>query len=141
MALAVQTVPNVVTRCPFCLASQGLREMCFFTDNGKLSARRRCKRCKKTMSAESAIVFLKGSREYGLWVGAYAWSGFWHKIDHDDYMKQIEFLKEIKQLNTFEFWKAYREVKPKVETEEDRDRRIAKQYEEYESSFEEEATA
>ncbi|HKT21540.1 MAG TPA: hypothetical protein VJR06_02810 [Nitrososphaerales archaeon] len=110
-ALALQSVPDVSTRCPFCLTQQGLRSMCFALPDGTLSKRRRCRNCHKEMQATSATVFMHGEKEYGTWVATYP--RFWMVVNHDRFMEALQSLKELHQWKVWEFWDAYRAIRPK----------------------------
>lgn len=114
---ALLQVPNVDTRCPFCLHRQTTRQMCFFLSDGKLSAMRKCVSCGKTMQASSAVAFLRGAAEYGRWVASYP--RFWQSVNHDALMEALQSLKELKLLDVYDFWRAYREVKPKPRLDKD----------------------
>jgi hypothetical protein len=116
---ALLQVPNLPTRCPFCLQAQTVRQMCFFLANGKLSMMRRCvnSRCNKQMQASSAVVFMRGAEEYGKWVATYP--RFWQSINHEKFMEALQSLKDLGKLDVFEFWRAYREIRPKPKLDKD----------------------
>src|SRR5882762_9772156 len=119
---AVSTVEDVLTRCPFCLKSQNLREMLFANTDGTLARMRKCKWCHRKMQAYSATVFLRGEEAYAQFVATYPL--WWMNIDHDDWMKAIEQLKEQKLFQPWVFWVSYRKIRPKPE---DRERLAAEE--------------
>lgn len=109
----IKNQENAYTRCPYCLHPQNTRDMVQFLPDGRASSARKCINCHVTMTKLASTIFLRGGREYGIWVGNESSNGFWKIINHDEWNKQFEFLVQAERINPKQFWGAYREIRPK----------------------------
>lgn len=142
IAVLQEQVPDLLTRCPFCLRSQNLRQMALFNEDGKLLKNKRCvyergrklvqdakeiDRCPKTgtMSNSSATVFLMTAKDFGKWIGTYPY--FWRIVDHDDWLASLKLLAKNKVIDMSEFWDGYAEVRPEFQRRRDEEK-AAREY-------------
>jgi len=121
---------DILTRCPFCLRSQNLREMVILKDNSvEASKMRRCKfsrdalkereiteveECPKNgkMQNLTAIIWLKGAKQFGIHIGYY--DGFWQIVDHDKWLASLKDIAfKANAINLKDFWNGYAEARPK----------------------------
>jgi hypothetical protein len=106
-AAAVMMTPPVPCMCPFCLCDSNLRLMRFFLPNGQLSARFKCRTCKRILQKTSPRALPIDWPAFGRWVAAYPF--FWRNVRHEEFMAKLN----AKCPRPWEFWQAYREIKPK----------------------------
>jgi hypothetical protein len=71
-------------------------------------------------------VLRSAPRDFGRWVGGY--SGFWHKVEHDDWIKKL--YKQYPKVWVDEFWNGYGDARPQFKEKQ----LINQAYRDYEKS-------
>jgi hypothetical protein len=92
-------------QCPFCFARQKSTATRIFGDDGRLLKRVRCMDCAREMEINSMRV-TRSPKGFGRWVGEYR--GWWHKVDHDLWMKGLRILYTGAAMT--QFWDGYAET-------------------------------
>jgi hypothetical protein len=95
-------------QCPFCFSRQRSTATRLFNSQGKLLKRVRCIDCLREMEIDS-MRMTRNPKEFGRWVGEYR--GWWHKVDHDAWMKGLKVIYTGAALT--QFWDGYAEGNPK----------------------------